>query len=413
MEKLKLLMISDHALSPSGVGVQTKLLIEGLLEKNKYTFLQLGAAVKHDDLSNIKVKEDFYIKPINGFGNPNLIRSILLNEKPDALILFTDARFFEYIFKMEDEIHQVCPILWWHVWDNNPYPKFNEWIYNSVDTINCHSYLTYKLLKENLDKESINYIPHSYPSSMFFKIDKEKIINEKIKILGENNKDSFICLWINRNCKRKRPSDVIKSWSIFINSLEEKEKSKCILLMHTNPEDKAGPNLFSVIEYFKMKSNVMLSSSIIDTDILNILYNISDCTINISFNEGFGLTTLESMMTGTPIISSKTGGLTYQVIDHSDNSENGVSLDIDTRVLNGNQKIPYIYEDYVSCENIVKGIKKYYNFSKKKKEKLSVKVSNFSKKDFNYEKSINEWDKSIEKAIFDFKNRKNLEIINC
>jgi hypothetical protein len=34
---------------------------------------------------------------------------------------------------MEDEIHQICPITYWHVWDNDPYPAFNdefglEWI---------------------------------------------------------------------------------------------------------------------------------------------------------------------------------------------------------------------------------------------------------------------------------------------
>ena len=34
----KILIISDHALSPSGVGVQTKFLVEGLLKKNDYEF---------------------------------------------------------------------------------------------------------------------------------------------------------------------------------------------------------------------------------------------------------------------------------------------------------------------------------------------------------------------------------------
>ena len=45
-----------------------------------------------------------------------------------------------------------------------------------------------------------------------------------------------------------------------------------------------------------------------------------------------------------------------------------------------------------------------------KQSKLFGKTRRDISKD---EKSINEWDKSIEKAIFDFKNRKNLEIINC
>ena len=111
--KKKILIISDHALSPSGVGVQTKFLVDGLIKKGDMTFIQLGGAVKHNSYNTVKVNEDFFIKPIDGFGNKTLLRSVLLNEKPDALLIFTDPRFFTWLFEMEDEIHQVCPILWW------------------------------------------------------------------------------------------------------------------------------------------------------------------------------------------------------------------------------------------------------------------------------------------------------------
>ena len=149
MSKHKILLISDHALSSSGVGVQSKYLIEGLLKYNKYSFIQLGAAIKHNDYKTVKISDDFYIKPIDGFGNQELIRSIVLNEQPDAIIIFSDPRFFTWLFLMEDEIRQVCPILWWHVWDNMPFPDFNSWMYESVDAINCHSYLTYNMCNEN------------------------------------------------------------------------------------------------------------------------------------------------------------------------------------------------------------------------------------------------------------------------
>ena len=34
MKKNKILILSDHALSPSGVGVQTRFLVSGLLQKD-------------------------------------------------------------------------------------------------------------------------------------------------------------------------------------------------------------------------------------------------------------------------------------------------------------------------------------------------------------------------------------------
>ena len=98
----------------------------------------------------MKVSDDFIIKPIDGFGNANLLRTVLLKEQPDALIIFSDPRFFTWLFEIEDEVRSVCPILWWHVWDNLPYPEFNEWMYDSVDAINCHSYLTYEMCKDCL-----------------------------------------------------------------------------------------------------------------------------------------------------------------------------------------------------------------------------------------------------------------------
>ena len=132
--KKKILVLSDHALSTSGVGTQTRHLIEGLLEKGGYTFRQFGAALKHHDYRTIVVNDDFIIKPIDGFGNPDMLRVTLATEKPDALFLFTDPRFFIWLFEMEDEIHQVCPIVYWHVWDNKPYPISKEGLFELLPT---------------------------------------------------------------------------------------------------------------------------------------------------------------------------------------------------------------------------------------------------------------------------------------
>ena len=164
--KKKIIVLSDHALSTSGVGVQTRHLIEGLLKKNRYTFRQFGAAIKHADYRTIVVNDDFIIKPIDGFGNPEMIRVTLATEKPDALFIFTDPRFFIWLFEMEDEIHQLCPIVWWHVWDNTPYPKFNESLYKATDLINCHSHHTYSQLSTRFP-EKTNFIPHTVPKDMF------------------------------------------------------------------------------------------------------------------------------------------------------------------------------------------------------------------------------------------------------
>lgn len=47
--KIKVLVMSDHPLSPSGVGIQTRNMIEGLLETGKFKFVCFGGAIKHED----------------------------------------------------------------------------------------------------------------------------------------------------------------------------------------------------------------------------------------------------------------------------------------------------------------------------------------------------------------------------
>ena len=179
MSRKKVLVLSDHALSTSGVGCQTRHLILGLLEKSDdWTFRQFGAALKHTDYNTVVVNDNFIIKPIDGFGDRDMLRVTLATEKPDILLIFTDPRFFIWLFEMEDEIHQVCPIVWWHVWDNYPYPKFNRELYSSTDSINCHSYLTYEMIKDHFP-EKTKFIPHSVPDKIFFPISKQEKINQK------------------------------------------------------------------------------------------------------------------------------------------------------------------------------------------------------------------------------------------
>jgi len=397
--KKKILVLSDHALSTSGVGVQTRHLIEGLLEKNRYTFRQFGAALKHNDYRTVVVNEDFIIKPIDGFGNRDMLRVTLATEKPDALLIFTDPRFFIWLFEMEDEIHQMCPIVWWHVWDNTPYPKFNSPLYDSTDLLNCHSHHTYTQISEHYP-EKTNFVPHTVPKNIFFKLPEDKILESKKELIGSNREDHFVGIWINRNAKRKRSSDVLESWKIFLDMLERKHgHRKATMVMHCDPHDSEGANLIQVAEMLNVQDNVLFSRDRIDFDQMNTLYNISDFCLNISFAEGFGLSTLESMMTGTPIIATKTGGLTRQVEDHRDGTENGIALPIEFRTLVGSQNVPYIYEDYVSTSTVGSAIMKLYDMSDKDKLSLSQKVMSYVESEFNYQDMIDEWDKLLWKKI--------------
>jgi hypothetical protein len=83
------------------------------------------------------------------------------------------------------------------------------------------------------------------------------------------------------------------------------------------------------------------------------------------------------------------------VVDHRDGSENGVGFDVEMQTLVGSQQVPYIYEDYVSCETIAEGMMKIYEMNDVDRRKLKKKVRKYATTEFSYQKTIDDWHESL------------------
>ena len=91
--------------------------------------------------------------------------------------------------------------------------------------------------------------------------------------------------------------------------LSKEDADKCMLLMHTAPVDENGTDLPELVENLCPNYDVVFSHAKLEREQLNWLYNMSDCSILISSNEGFGLMGAESLMTGTPLVVNVSGGM--------------------------------------------------------------------------------------------------------
>lgn len=428
MEKKKILWISDHPLVPSGVGTQSKYVIEGLLKTGKYRFVCLGGGMSHPDYRPQKVAPELYgddwlIFPVNGYGDKKVLRQILQNEKPDAMVIFTDPRFFVWVWEMEDEIHQFCPLLYWHVWDNDPAPVFNKAFYESTDFISTLSLKTYGLLQAlDYPKERFNYIPHAVPSELFKPLPEELMQQDKQRLFGPHKDKKFIAFWNNRNARRKQTGDVIACFSKFADLVGRKNVS---LMMHTAVGDPEGQDIIALARQFKVESELIISEQRLPPEELNRFYNITDCTINISSNEGFGLGTLESLSAGSPIIVHMTGGLQYQIgdwwlplRDFSDQDKLteiakkrwkgrlgnwwGVPVFSASRSCTGSQQIPFIYDDKVNHDDVVRGLKILYDMGRQGRKELGLKARAWVSQNFSLEKMIADWDGMLQSQIDSF-----------
>ena len=396
-------MLSDHPLSTSGVGTQARWLVNGLVNTGKYSFKCFGGAVRHDNYDTVVVNPDFVIKPTNGFGDRNLLRKTLAQLQPDALLLFTDPRFFIWAWEMEDEIRQVCPITYWHLWDNGPWPEFNRVLYESTDLINCINYPTYEMVKERFP-EKTNYIPHAVPKDLYFPMSDNEVKNLKVALLGKEKEDYFVVGFVSRNARRKMPSDILVSWKMFLEDMNQKHgHQKAVLVMHTEPFDPEGPNLQQVIDTLSIRDSVLFSNKRINFQEMSSLYNSFDTIVNRSSNEGFGLPTLEMMMCGKPIISIKTGGLTRQVENPETGEQHGVGIDPEIRSLVGNQMVPYIYEDFISHQTLSKAFMKMFELGPEGRKELGQKAMNYAHKNYNIDNVVKDWDSSLTKLIDNWK----------
>jgi glycosyltransferase involved in cell wall biosynthesis len=446
MKKPKILLLSDDMRLSSGVSTMSKELVLGLIKD--FDIVQLGAALNHpeigkvidlsDDMNKTLKIENSYVKiyPVSGYGDIQTIRFLLDTEKPDAILHFTDPHYWQWLYENEHEIRQRVPILYYHVWDNNPTPLYNKNYYESCDGIFCISKLTYgnviNGIKNVKNKPYVSYVQHGVNVNVFKPL--KKIDPDFHKTIHGDKKYDFILFYNNRNIRRKQTSDVILSYKMFCDKLPKKESEKCLLLMHTKPIDENGTNLFSVVNALCPNYDVKFTNEHFSQDGLNQLYNIADCTINIANNEGFGITTVESLAAGTPIIVNVTGGLQDQCGFNVDNVELTADdyVKIETlsdkpsyatpglwakaifpasRSLNGSIHTPYIFEDRVNLNDVAKNISFMYKTGEKNRNKIGLLGREYVKKTLSSEIMCEKMKNNINYCLLNFKNKKSYELI--
>ena len=397
-EKIKLFTLSDHPLSPSGVANQTKYMIEHLLSTERYDVISFGGAISHDEYKPQKTDrwgDRWKIFPVDGYGDHDSVRALIHQAKPDILWFMTDPRFYGWLWEIENEIRQAVPMVYYHVWDNRPYPTFNKLFYESNDVIATISKVTDDIVKTVApDVESI-YLPHAVDPGIFKKAslgDVKRFRHESFP--EEKDPEKMIFFWNNRNARRKQSGSLIFWFKEFLDIVGHENAR---LIMHTEPKDPHGQDLEAIIRELGLTSGqVLFSTQKFSPEILAMMYNMADCTINISDAEGFGLATLESLSCGTPIIVNMTGGLQEQVTDGEEWF--GIGLEPSSKAIIGSQQVPFIYEDRLNGEDVVNALVEMYNMDKEKREEMGRKGTEHVKKNYGYQKYCDSWDELLTKV---------------
>ena len=398
-----------------------------------FNWVQLGAAAKHphdgkihdisEDIAKITGVEgpSVIIHANSGYGNSNILRGLMDRYELDGILHFTDPRYWVWLYQMEHEIRQKMPIMYYNIWDSMPDPKYNRNYYRSCDalfSISKQTYgINYRVLGENaVELDLVNpptplpsagtepstllsYIPHGVDhENKFFPIteDNEPAVSlmQKVKkdILG-GWEPGFMVFYNARNLRRKMTGDVLLAYNHFLQMLPEDEREQCRIVMHTAPVDDNGTDLPAVINDLVPDVQAIFNNTRVDATILNALYNWADVTINLASNEGFGLSTAESLMAGTPILVNVTGGLQDQcgfvndggelltIEDYTgkwgSNHDGRYRVSGDwafpvfplTRSLNGSPITPYIFDDRASWQEAGERLLEIYQLGREERKR--------------------------------------------
>lgn len=408
-KKPKILFLCDDPRFSSGIATMAREIILGTC--HVFDYVVVGGALTHPEEGQIidlseSIKVDtgkiasVKLYPVSGYGTPDLVRHLITAENPDCILHFTDPRYWIWLYNMENEIRQRIPITYLNIWDCPPPPMYNKPYYQSCDLLMNISKQTYGIVHKVLDgcnyeDWQITYVPHGINESHFFPISKDSegyksvLDLRKSFLTGKKNKDvipEFVFLYNSRNIRRKQTADIILAYKTFCDKLPKEKAAKCVLVLHTQPIDENGTNLIEVKDVLCPDYNVTFTNKAFNVHEMNTLYNASDVLINISSNEGWGLSATEAMMSGICTIVNMTGGLQDQVglmkddgtlLTADDYKEKDWHSNHDgrytkwgnwskpiipsNRSIQGSIPTPYIFDDRVKFEDVAEAMFEWYN----------------------------------------------------
>lgn len=400
-ERKKILLICDDIRVHSGVATVAREIV--IRTSHHFNWVNLAGSVQHPDKgkrldlspdtnTNAQIDDaSVILYPVDGYGTSDILRQILALEKPDAIMLITDPRYFEYIFAMENEIRKEIPIAYLNIWDDYPAPMYNKSYYEACDLLMGISKQTVNInrlvLGNKAKSKVIRYIPHGLNPDIFhplYEKDDEwnDFINFKKQVLG-NKEWEFVLFFNSRNIRRKQIPDTMLAFRYFLDKLPEEQAKKCALLLHTELVTDHGTDLPVVKDllFDGYEDNVIFTQGKMTAQQMNWLYNMTDAQILLTSNEGWGLSLTEAMLAGNPIIANVTGGMQDQMRFQF---EKGGWIDFDSefpsnhtgkykthgewafpvfptnRSLQGSPKTPYIWDDRCRSEDAAEQIMNVY-----------------------------------------------------
>ena len=455
-DRKKILLLTDDIRVHSGVAQIGREVVTNTA--HRYNWVQLAGAIKHPDTGRLQdlseatnkqidiTDSSVILYPCDGYGDEKLVRMLIEREKPDAILLITDPRYFEWLFNIEDEIRTQIPITYLNIWDDLPAPMYNQEFYDSCDALFGISKQTKNInemvLGDKVKNKVIKYIPHGLNHNIYRPLETTEELDAvdkmKLDLFGKDEVD-FVLFFNSRNIRRKQIPDTMWAFKMFLDSLPKEKANRCRFLLHTDLVHEAGTDLPVVNELLfgdSYPNAIVFDTKKWSTKELNLLYNMSDCQILLTSNEGWGLTLTEAMLAGNPIIANSTGGMQDQMrfLDeegkwftptpevpsnntgrYKKHGEWAFPVYPTSRSIQGSPVTPYIWDDRCKPEDAAKRIKEVYDLGPQKRKEIGAKAREWCLSEeagFTAEQQGKKFIEAADELFSSWKPREAFEVID-
>ena len=452
-KRKKIMLITDDIRVHSGVGTVGREIV--IHTAQHFNWVSLGGSIQHpDEGKRYDLSQDtngvtgltdssVILYPVSGYGSQELIRQLIEFEKPDAILLITDPRYFIHIFQLENEIRRKIPIAYLNIWDDYPAPLYNRAFYEACDLLMGISKQTVNINKLVLGNKAknriIKYIPHGLNHEIMKPLDKDdpELVKFKKNLFGNKEYD-FVLFFNSRNIRRKQIPDAMLAYRLFIDQLSIEKAKKCAFVLHTEIVSEHGTDLEAVRELFLEgeQYNIYFSTNRYSTHEMNLLYNCGDVQILLTSNEGWGLSLTEAILAGRPIIANVTGGMQDQMRFSKNNkwidfdadfpsNHNGTVKECGewalpvyptNRSIVGSPVTPYIWDDRCTAEDAAEQIMNAYNLGREELRLRGLKGREWAISDeagFTGEYQGKRVMEAFDELFDTWKPREKYELINC
>jgi len=306
--KTKVIFYGDSPTCATGFGQVSRNILPALKKCGRYDVDILGINYWGDPHDY-----PFKIWPmaINGQKDPygrQRLQQHLLDPKLqfDILFFLQDTFILDFMPAMLSNLKKAgkrFKSVYYYPIDGIPKPEWIEAV-NAVDFPVTYSQFGFDQSTSHISelKDKLRVIPHGVNPKVFFPAPKQQVQEFRKQFFGPVA-DYFIVTNVNRNQQRKDIPATLQAFKEL-----KKQRPKSILYLHMAAVDQGWnlPEIFKMMGLDISKDVILPQNFTPSTgfplEILNLIYNASDCIVSTTVGEGFGLSWVEAMATKTPVI---------------------------------------------------------------------------------------------------------------